>query len=109
MRCPRGQRVFGFNLRQQRIQGARDDTAANDILLGCNNMDHTLSPVPVLSANIKGEFGDFSRRSIICPRDSFICGIRVQIQRNQGAQGDDTALNNVDFKCCDFRPPFFPE
>ena len=43
----------------------------------------------------KGTWSDW----IYCSQNYFICGLNTQIEPSQGG-GDDTSLNNIDFKCC---------
>ena len=91
LRCQGGMRVNGFNIKQQkRING--DNTAANGLKLTC--VDNSL-----LEAENDGEWGEWMVALKKCPLNTYICGFRVQIQKEQGS-GDDTALNNVDFQCC---------
>ena len=49
-------------------------------------------------ANNDGQWGNWSE-IVKCTANNVICGLRVQIEAPQGI-GDDTALNNVDFHCC---------
>ena len=37
--------------------------------------------------------------SATCPEGKAITGFRTQVEPDQGADGDDTALNGVQFKC----------
>lgn len=96
VRCPRGQHADGFWIKQQGPQGDGDDTAANAFNLICRVFTNSNS---TLIANNDGRFGDWKIHA--CSRFSFICGLRVQIQRDQGRSGDNTALNNVDIRCCE--------
>ncbi|XP_037026881.1 vitelline membrane outer layer protein 1-like [Bradysia coprophila] len=87
----------GFQLRSEPDLGSGDDGAASDLMLVCANVDGTTSKVVgggVLT------FGHYTAQQM-CPRDTAMCGIRTQIEREQG-KGDDSALNNVDFACCPY-------
>lgn len=87
----------GFQLRSEPDLKSGDDAAAIDLMFLCSHTDGTTSKV------IGGEvlkYGDYTQEQI-CPASTAICGIRTQIEREQG-QGDDSALNNVDFACCSY-------
>ncbi|XP_031430709.1 vitelline membrane outer layer protein 1-like [Clupea harengus] len=79
-----------FNLRVERPKGGRvDDTAANNIRFRCTN-----GRVMSGAGMSWGGWGGWSGR---CSRG--ICGIMTRVERPQGG-GDDTALNDVIFRCC---------
>lgn len=86
----------GFQLRSEPDLKSRDDAAAIDLMLLCiHTNDGTTSKI------VGGEvltYGAYTQEQI-CPPETAICGIRTQIEKEQGA-GDDSALNNVDFACC---------
>lgn len=50
------------------------------------------------TATNDGQWG-FWYPAVFCPEKSVICGIRVQMESYEIGK-DNTALNNVDFKCC---------
>lgn len=83
-----------FNLRVERSLGgglgSRDDTAANSVAFRCSSGE-------VIEAE-GGPWGDWGRE-ISGPRRSAICGLAVKVEPQQG-QGDDTALNDVQFFWC---------
>lgn len=90
--CRHGRRANGFWLKQQPWQGkGSDDTAANAFSLRCDDGSY-------IEANNNGDWGSWSPL-ITCPSGRFICGISVQIEKNQKG-GDDTTLNNVELMCC---------
>ncbi|XP_073479125.1 vitelline membrane outer layer protein 1-like [Aquarana catesbeiana] len=86
--CPSGFLVK-FALQVEPSQGDGDDTAANNIMFQCSDNN-------ILTGN-GGRWGTFSYLSDIC--QSGICGIITRVEPDQGG-GDDTALNDVKFRCC---------
>ncbi|XP_075434352.1 uncharacterized protein LOC142471433 [Ascaphus truei] len=89
VRCRNGN-LIAFNLRVSPPQGDGDDTAANNIVFMCS--DKTILMKPGLL------WGSFGRSSQICKIG--ICGISTRVEEYQG-KGDDTALNDVKFTCCE--------
>ncbi|MEE6524229.1 hypothetical protein FKM82_023578 [Ascaphus truei] len=86
--CPNGN-LIAFSLRVESFQGLGDDTAANNIMFKCSD-----NSILQGSGQSWGKYGGWSQSCQIG-----ICGIRTKVERPQG-NGDDTALNDVEFKCC---------
>uniref|UniRef100_A0A8C5R3P2 Vitelline membrane outer layer protein 1 n=1 Tax=Leptobrachium leishanense TaxID=445787 RepID=A0A8C5R3P2_9ANUR len=78
-----------FTLNVEAPQGSGDDTAVNNIKFMCSDGRY-------LEGNgfSWGSYGDWSRS---CSYG--ICGILTKVEGKQG-DGDDTALNDVQFLCC---------
>nr|XP_048689517.1 vitelline membrane outer layer protein 1-like [Caretta caretta] len=90
MKCPSGQRLTQFRLRVESCQGLKDDTAADNIEFVCTG-----------GVELKGHgrcWGKWGPQSRSCGQRG-ICTIATKVEAPQG-KGDDTALNNVYFKCC---------
>nr|XP_008175664.1 vitelline membrane outer layer protein 1 homolog [Chrysemys picta bellii] len=89
-KCPSGQRLTQFRLRVEPCRGLKDDTAANNIEFVCTG-----------GAELRGDGlrrGNWGPQSCSCgPRG--ICTIATKVEAPQG-KGDDTALNDVYFRCC---------
>ncbi|XP_073479127.1 vitelline membrane outer layer protein 1-like [Aquarana catesbeiana] len=85
--CPSGA-LISFALKVESYQD-NDNTAANNIKFQCSDNN-------ILTGN-GGRWGTFCDWSDIC--QSGICGIRTRVEPPQGGE-DDTALNNVEFRCC---------
>ncbi|XP_030645796.1 vitelline membrane outer layer protein 1 homolog [Chanos chanos] len=79
-----------FQLKVEPPQGDGDDTAANDIKFQCSNGE-------ILEGGGM-PWGDWGEWSTDC-YDGGICGIQTRLEPPQG-RGDDTALNDVRFFCC---------
>ncbi|KAK2850888.1 hypothetical protein Q5P01_007164 [Channa striata] len=83
--------LASFMLRVEPLQGWGDDTGANNIKFNCSRS----------GAELEGdgmEWGSWGNWSIKCPEDA-ICGLQTLLEPPQGT-GDDTALNDVRFFCC---------
>uniref|UniRef100_A0A914X8R9 Uncharacterized protein n=1 Tax=Plectus sambesii TaxID=2011161 RepID=A0A914X8R9_9BILA len=84
--------ITGFSLRSEEAQGEdEDDTAANNLEVYCDDGE-----------TLTGEgrdSGDWSA-SQQCPSGTAVCGLRTQVEDPQGPEEDETALNNVDMRCC---------
>ncbi|XP_035018760.1 vitelline membrane outer layer protein 1 homolog [Hippoglossus stenolepis] len=87
--CPSGV-LTSFQLRVEAHRGNIDDTTANNIKFRCSSN-------PTLEGTGMG-WGEYGPWSPTCA-DGGICGIETKIEGQQG-RGDDTALNDVRFRCC---------
>uniref|UniRef100_A0A8B9QCN8 Vitelline membrane outer layer protein 1 homolog n=1 Tax=Apteryx owenii TaxID=8824 RepID=A0A8B9QCN8_APTOW len=87
--CPRGHLV-AFRLRTEERQGRGDDTAANALDFRCSQ-GHLLQGAGT-------PWGSWGAWSPPCAPGG-ICGLQTRVEPPQG-RGDDTALNNVRFFCC---------
>ncbi|XP_041650210.1 vitelline membrane outer layer protein 1 homolog [Cheilinus undulatus] len=87
--CPRGV-LTAFQLQVEAPIGRGDDTAANNIRFRCST--HTILH------GMGMPWGDYGSWSNTCYGGG-ICGIRTKVEGRQG-EGDDTALNDVEFYCC---------
>ena len=92
--CPNQKKIVGFMYKYDSYAGPTlfiDDSSGNSIYFYCE--DNT-----EIRPTIQGPAGSWTPVKK-CPVNYAICGIMVQYQSDQGS-GDDTALNNVKFKCC---------
>ncbi|XP_053162238.1 vitelline membrane outer layer protein 1-like [Hemicordylus capensis] len=90
-RCPKGKLLQQFSLQVDRPRGIIDDTAANNIRFRCQ-----FGVVLFGRGHDWGKFGGWSKSCA----PGFICGIITKMDIDRGI-GDDTALNDVKFYCCD--------
>ncbi|XP_075434087.1 vitelline membrane outer layer protein 1-like [Ascaphus truei] len=82
--------LIAFSLRAEPPRGYGDDNAAaTNIMFKCSDQS-----VIKGSGHSWGSYGGWSESCKIG-----ICGIRTKVQVYQG-DGDDTALNDVQFSCC---------
>ncbi|KAL2089455.1 hypothetical protein ACEWY4_014143 [Coilia grayii] len=96
--CPSGYRAYGFSLKVEGNQGWRDDTALNGIRLLCRHTSNIAARAIVASS--EGRWGRWtSYQTCGCTyHRSF--SLRTRVERPRGWFRDDTALNNVIFRCC---------
>lgn len=85
--------ITGGEIRIETPQGGGDDTAANDVEAQCGN-GQWLAPTTYTS------WGTW-RGFVGCPTGTAVCGMKTRVEANLGGQ-DDTALNGVQFACCNF-------
>ncbi|XP_031552365.1 vitelline membrane outer layer protein 1 homolog [Actinia tenebrosa] len=90
--------LMGVSMKSEPHQGRRgDDTAVNNFQFLCQSIYrhhaiHTLTGHGM-------PWGHWSS-PVHCPKNSYICGIKTQVEGFQGRRGDDTALNDAIFYCC---------
>ncbi|CAF0709224.1 unnamed protein product [Brachionus calyciflorus] len=83
-------KFVGFSFKAEpRVTG--DDTAGNMISMYCESGDWVWYDLQYFGKDLKETVKN-------CPEGEAICGIRTQIEPK--INGDNTALNNVDFYCC---------
>lgn len=98
--CDRkGQFLTSFSLQVEDYQGNGDDTAANYVKFICHDFDHHRLFYSYRFIGGRGFWGDYGAWSQRCQQGSAICGLRTKLESPQG-NGDDTALNDVEFYCC---------
>merc|ERR1712137_191085 len=89
-----------FRLNVQPIQNTDDDSAVNNVRFECRNFDNGTEYELNYPKN-GPDLGMWGPKSTSCPDDSAICGLSTRIEAPLPAGGDDTALNDVIFYCCD--------
>ncbi|KAL3881305.1 hypothetical protein ACJMK2_027758 [Sinanodonta woodiana] len=96
--------LTSFVLQVEVNQFSGDDTAANYIKFTCRDFNSSFNQEELRSYPGHGSWGSYGDWSQSCPLNSAICGIQTKIEPFQGEGGlfggDDTALNDVQFICC---------
>ncbi|XP_053574311.1 vitelline membrane outer layer protein 1 homolog [Bombina bombina] len=92
--CPSGYVARGFSVKVEPSQGKGDDTALNGIRLHCVNIQNIQEQAIISSA--EGGWGSWS--SAFWCLDSQLIAFSLRVEPHQGS-GDDTAANNIKFKC----------
>ncbi|CAI2347788.1 unnamed protein product [Caenorhabditis sp. 36 PRJEB53466] len=95
--CPAGTAIIGFVLRSQIEQRREDDMAAVNFRAYCGT-PHGPRTADVRIEGDTESWGNW-KADQFCPQGYVVCAIKSQIEKPQGGR-DDTALNNVNLKCC---------
>ncbi|XP_036395738.1 vitelline membrane outer layer protein 1 homolog [Megalops cyprinoides] len=93
--CPEGFYAVGFSLRVEPNQYGLDDTALNGIRLYCSQPGDRSFLYTIESHT--GYFGDWSDPQW-CPT-GVLTSFQLRVEPHQGIFGDDTAANNIKFRC----------
>ncbi|XP_067094597.1 vitelline membrane outer layer protein 1-like [Osmerus mordax] len=93
--CPDTFYAVGFSLRVEPNQYALDDTSLNGIRLICAKAEDRSFLYTIESHT--GYYGDWSSPQY-CPRGTLI-SFQLRVEPHQGMFGDDTAVNNIKFRC----------
>ncbi|XP_074838998.1 vitelline membrane outer layer protein 1 homolog [Carettochelys insculpta] len=94
-KCPCNHRLMRFRLRTQQCQGLKDDSGATNIEFECTD-----------GTELRGQgccWGTWGPQSNPCGQEG-ICTIATKVEPPKG-KGDDTALNDVYFRCCNQPQP----
>ncbi|KAK1896057.1 Vitelline membrane outer layer protein 1 [Dissostichus eleginoides] len=93
--CPEKFFAVGFSIRVESNQYAADDTALNGIRLICAQDENRSFGYSIESHT--GYFGDWSPPQY-CPM-GMLTSFQIRVEPHQGLFGDDTAINNIKFRC----------
>ncbi|CAI9606237.1 unnamed protein product [Staurois parvus] len=88
--CPSGYLVKFLLQVEEPLPGDEDDTAANNIMFQCSD-----DSILIGAGGPWGTWGEWSD-----PCTLGICGMETKVQPAQGGDLDDTALNDVKYRCC---------
>lgn len=97
--CPAGTYVWGLRVRFEPFQGRGDDTALNGVEFKCKPLPGSNGKVTEINIH-HGHWGIWHKWAT-CQEHQYVCGVRTgkeKFRRNN----DDTALNYVKLKCCNF-------
>ncbi|KAG7317956.1 hypothetical protein KOW79_018991 [Hemibagrus wyckioides] len=93
--CPENFYATGFSLRIEPNQYGSDDTALNGIRLYCVQNEDRRFLYSVESHT--GHFGEWTEPQW-CPSGT-LSSFQLRVEPHQGIFGDDTAANNIRFRC----------
>uniref|UniRef100_A0A3Q2V6G7 Vitelline membrane outer layer 1 homolog b n=4 Tax=Haplochromini TaxID=319058 RepID=A0A3Q2V6G7_HAPBU len=93
--CPESFFAVGFSVRVESNQYGSDDTALNGIRLVCAK-DGNRNFLYTIESHT-GYFGDWSQPQY-CP-SGVLTSFQISVEPHQGLFGDDTAVNNIRFRC----------
>jgi len=88
--------IRGFQFRSEHETRAVNKTRHVDETAG-NNLNGACIGGDVLTGD--GTSWGLWSHYVLCPSDSAVCGLKTQVESNQGLS-DDTALNQITFYCC---------
>ncbi|XP_061443594.1 vitelline membrane outer layer protein 1 homolog [Rhineura floridana] len=95
--CPEKSYASGFSVKVHDFGGfVSDDTSLNGIRLYCSS-GHNSSIMYTIESS-SGEYGYWSGIRW-CPQDSVLRSFQLKVESDQGALKDDTAVNNIKFRC----------
>ncbi|KAM4677595.1 vitelline membrane outer layer protein 1-like [Discoglossus pictus] len=94
--CPSGFKATGFSVKVEGNQGKGDDTAMNGIRLYCTSPNVQQDQHYITS--LAGPWGYWSAPSWC--HNSYLVSFSLRVEEPQG-DGDDTAANNILFRCSD--------
>ncbi|XP_031430650.1 vitelline membrane outer layer protein 1 homolog [Clupea harengus] len=97
--CPPSYRAFGFSLKVEEKLGSGDDTALNGIRLLCRHRENRNLQVTISSS--EGRWGSWTHYQD-CGY-AYLLSFVLRVERPRGGRVDDTAANNIQFKCSDGR------
>ncbi|KAM4581618.1 vitelline membrane outer layer protein 1 homolog [Odontesthes bonariensis] len=93
--CPEGFFAIGFSVRVEPMQYLGDDTALNGIRLVCSKYGERNFLYYVESHT--GHTGEWSHPQY-CP-EGVLTSFQLRVEPHQGMFGDDSAVNNIKFRC----------
>ncbi|KAM4567910.1 vitelline membrane outer layer protein 1 homolog isoform 1-T1 [Fundulus diaphanus] len=93
--CPDNFFAVGFSVRVESNQYGDDDTALNGIRLICSQ-DESRDYLYYVESHT-GHFGEWSHPQY-CP-SGVLTSFQIRVEEHQGMFGDDTAVNNIKFRC----------
>ncbi|XP_076836134.1 vitelline membrane outer layer protein 1-like [Brachyhypopomus gauderio] len=98
--CPLGTYATGFSLKVEPSQGSGDDTAMNGVALRCTTQLYNDCSYESYST-VRSETGSWGKwtRNKWCT-NGYLVAFQLQVEGSQ-QDGDDTAANNIRFKCSD--------
>ncbi|CAG2215575.1 unnamed protein product [Mytilus edulis] len=98
--CPANAFLGAFSLQVHPYSVNEESTVANYVRFRCRYFKDEFDAVDLNYPPGYGPYGSYGEWSDACPMHSAICGLQTKVEAHQG-YGDDTALNDVIFFCCE--------
>ncbi|XP_062984794.1 vitelline membrane outer layer protein 1 homolog [Elgaria multicarinata webbii] len=100
--CPEQSYAIGFSIKVEEYGGGGvDDTSLNGIRLFCST-EHTNNIMYTIESK-SGQFGHWSGIRW-CPQNGVLLSFQLKVEPDQGPILDDTAANNIKFRCSNGLP-----
>ncbi|VDI47391.1 Hypothetical predicted protein [Mytilus galloprovincialis] len=98
--CPAKTFLTAFSLQVDQINTIYDNTGANYVRFSCKYIKDEYFDFGLSVSPGHARYGLYGNWSDACPANSAICGVKTKMHAYQ-VHGDDTALNDVQFFCCE--------
>ncbi|XP_052073383.1 vitelline membrane outer layer protein 1 homolog [Mytilus californianus] len=99
--CPAKTLLVAFSLQVHQYNNESDNTGANYVKFKCRYFRDDVGNFELSYPPGYGVYGSYGEWSEACPVNSAICGIQTKIHGGSPYGQDDTALNDVNFFCCE--------
>ncbi|KAG2497085.1 hypothetical protein HYH03_005079 [Edaphochlamys debaryana] len=88
-----------------------DDVGAVGLNLWCDKGGYAVTDFDTLASSLTGQdvwVGIGTWATTTCEPGTWLCGMAVRTEANQGSSNDDSALNGISMACCKYPSPSSP-